>query len=180
MKSLNIKTLDGGDFRLDWEVIQKSQTIKTMVEDLGIDQDSMGEDTIPLSNEEVTSEVFAKVLDWLEHYRGKPDPAPKEDEDDEDDLFKPHKPIAPEDLDAWQTKYIAIPVPKMFPLLICANFLEIRGLLDLMAKAVALQMQGKTVEEMRKNLDLPDPCWTEEELQKLREESAWANPDTKN
>ena len=55
MKSLTIKTLDGGEFKLDWEVIQKSQTIKTMVEDLGIDQDSMGEDTIPLSNDEVTT-----------------------------------------------------------------------------------------------------------------------------
>ena len=48
-----------------------------------------------------------------------------------------------------------------------------------MAKAVALQMQGKTVEEMRKNLDLPDPNWTEEELKKLREESAWAYDDKK-
>ena len=177
MKSLNIKTLDGGDFKVDWEVIQKSQTIKTMVEDLGIDQDSMGEDTIPLSNEEVTSEVFKKVLEWLEHDRGNAIPIDVDD-DDEDDLFKTHTPIALEHLDAWQQKYINIPVPKMFPLLICANFLEIRGLLDLMAKAVALQMQGKTVEEMRKNLDLPDPNWTEEELQKLREESAWAY-DTK-
>ena len=177
MKSLTIKTLDGGDFKLDWEVIQKSQTIKTMVEDLGIDQDSMGEDTIPLSNEEVTSEVFEKVLEWLEHDRGNAIPIDVDD-DDEDDLFKEHTPIAIEHLDAWQQKYIDIPVPKMFPLLICANFLEIRGLLDLMAKAVALQMQGKTVEEMRKNLDLPDPNWTEEELQKLREESAWAY-DTK-
>ena len=177
MKSLNIKTLDGGDFKVDWEVIQKSQTIKTMVEDLGIDQDSMGEDTIPLSNEEVTSEVFEKVLEWLEHDRGNAIPIDVDD-DDEDDLFKEHTPISIEHLDAWQQKYINIPVPKMFPLLICANFLEIRGLLDLMAKAVALQMQGKTVEEMRKNLDLPDPNWTEEELQKLREESAWAY-DTK-
>ena len=69
MKSLNIKTLDGGDFKVEWDVIQKSQTIKTMVEDLGIDQDSMGEDTIPLSNAEVTSEVFKKAVNWLEHNR---------------------------------------------------------------------------------------------------------------
>ena len=87
MKSLNIKTLDGGDFKVDWEVIQKSQTIKTMIEDLGIDQDSMGEDTIPLSNEEVTSEVFKKVLEWLEHDRGNAIPI-EVDNDDEDDLFK--------------------------------------------------------------------------------------------
>ena len=68
MKSLNIKTLDGGDFKVDWEVFQKSQTIKTMVEDLGIDQeDSNAEDTIPLSNEEITSEVLKKTIVWLEH-----------------------------------------------------------------------------------------------------------------
>ena len=69
MKSLNIKTLDGGDFKVDWDIIQKSQTIKTMVEDLGIDQDSIGEDTIPLSNEEITKDVFTKVMDWLEYKR---------------------------------------------------------------------------------------------------------------
>ena len=41
MKTLNIKTSDGGSFQVDWDIIQKSQTIKTMVEDLGIDQDSI-------------------------------------------------------------------------------------------------------------------------------------------
>ena len=69
MKTLNIKTSDGGSFPVDWDIIQKSQTIKTMVEDLGIDQDSIGEDTIPLPNEEVTGEVFGKVLEWCKEHR---------------------------------------------------------------------------------------------------------------
>ena len=65
MKFLNIKTSDGGSFKVDWDILQKSQTIKTMVEDLGIDPDSIGEDTIPLSNDEVTTHVFTKVTNYI-------------------------------------------------------------------------------------------------------------------
>ena len=65
MKFLNIKTSDGGSFKVDWDILQKSQTIKTMVEDLGIDQDSIAEDTIPLSNDEVTTHVFTKVTNHI-------------------------------------------------------------------------------------------------------------------
>ena len=62
----------------------------------------------------------------------------------------------------------------MFPILITSNFLEIKGLIELMCKAVALQIQGKSVEEIRKTFDIEDPKWTPEELQKLKEENAWA------
>ena len=67
-----------------------------------------------------------------------------------------------------------MPVSEMFPLLITGNFLEIKGLLRLMVKAVALQIQGRSVEEIRKTFDIEDPKWTPEELQKLKEENAWA------
>ena len=43
-----------------------------------------------------------------------------------------------------------------------------------MVKAVALQIQGRSVEEIRKTFDIEDPKWTPEELQKLKEENAWA------
>ena len=69
-------------------------------------------------------------------------------------------------------------VPDMFPILIAANFLEIKGLIDLMCKAIALQIQDKEVEEIRKNFGVEDPKWTQEELTKIEEENAWAY-DTK-
>ena len=65
-------------------------------------------------------------------------------------------------------------VPEMFPLLITANFLEIKGLVRLMVKAVALQIKGKDVEEIRKTFDVEDPKWTDEEKQKLKDEHSWA------
>ena len=70
-------------------------------------------------------------------------------------------------------------VPEMFPLLITANFLEIKGLIRLMVKAVALQIQGKEVEQIRKTFNVEDPKWTPEELQKLKDENSWAYETSK-
>ena len=47
-----------------------------------------------------------------------------------------------------------------------------------MCKAIALQIQDKEVEEIRKNFGVEDPKWTPEELAKIEEENAWAY-DTK-
>ena len=54
------------------------------------------------------------------------------------------------------------------------NFLQINGLVNLMVKALALQIQGKPVEEIRKTFQIEDPKWSAEELQKLKDENAWA------
>ena len=77
-------------------------------------------------------------------------------------------------LNEWEKNYIKMPVDDMFPLLITGNFLEIKGLVNLMVKAVALQIQGKSVEQIRETFKIADPKWTPEELAKLKEENAWA------
>ena len=170
MKTLNITTADGGKFELDWEVAKQSQTIRTMLDDLGIEEDSNSDDTIPLTNEEVTGPVFKKALVWMTGNRGKPEPK----EDDEEDELKTKPCVSLDQLNDWEKKYIDMPVDEMFPLLITGNFLEIKGLINLMVKAVALQIQGKTVEQIRETFHIADPCWTPEELQKLKEENAWS------
>ena len=49
----------------------KSQTLHTMMEDLRIEEDGIEDHYIPISNEEVTGEVFKKALAWMEKNRGK-------------------------------------------------------------------------------------------------------------
>ena len=169
MKTLNVTTPDGETFKLDWEVAKQSQTIRTMLDDLGIEEDGDSEDTIPLPNEEVTGPVFQKALEWCKKNRGKPDYNP----DDEEESKKKDY-VSMDQLDDWEKEYIKMTVSEMFPLMITANFLEIKGLIQLMVKAVALQIQGKAVEEIRKAFNVEDPKWTEEELKKLNEENAWA------
>ena len=170
MTPLTIKTADGTSFEVDFDVARQSQTIRTMLDDINIDESSDGEKLLPLTNEEVTGPVFKTALVWMTENRGKPEP--KEDEDEDELKTKPH--VNWDQLNDWEKKYVDMPVDDMFPLLITGNFLEIKGLIKLMVKAVALQIQGKTVEEIRETFKIEDPCWTPEELQKLKEENAWA------
>ena len=170
MKVLNITTPDGQTFKAEWDIVQQSLTFKNMLELMEIQQESNTDDTIPITNEEVTRENFKKALVWMEKNRGKPVVQKDEDEDE----LKPKEPVNWNHLDDWEKKYVDMPVSEMFPLLITANFLEIPGLLNLMCKAVALQIQGKSVEEIRTTFNVEDPKWSPEELQKLKEENAWA------
>ena len=62
----------------------------------------------------------------------------------------------------------------MFLLLNVGNFLEIKGLIDMNGKAVALQIQDNNVQKIREKFNLADPNWSAEELQKLKDENAWA------
>ena len=170
MNPLTIKTADGHSFKVEFDVARKSQTIRTMLDDLNIEENGTGEKILPLTNEEVTGPVFKTALVWMEENRGKPEPKEEEDEDE----LKPKEYVNWDQLNEWEKNYIKMPVDDMFPLLITGNFLEIKGLVNLMVKAVALQIQGKSVEEIRKTFKIADPKWTPEELQKLKEENAWA------
>ena len=170
MNPLTIKTADGHSFKVEFDVARKSQTIRTMLDDLNIEENGTGEKILPLTNEEVTGPVFKTALVWMEENRGKPEP--KEDDDEDELTTKPC--VSWDQLNDWEKKYVDMKVDDMFPLLITGNFLEIKGLINLMVKAVALQIQGKTVEQIRETFHIADPCWTPEELQKLKEENAWA------
>ena len=77
-------------------------------------------------------------------------------------------------LNEWEKKFIEMPVGDVFPLLQTGVFLEIKGLSNLMVKAFALQIQGKPEEEIRKTFNMTGPKWTPEELQKFKDETAWA------
>ena len=102
---------------------------------------------------------------------GKPDPETKDEEEDE---LKEKEHVSMDQLNEWEKNFINMPVSEMFPLVIAANFLEIKGLIKLVCKAIALQIQGKSVEEIRTTFNIEDPNWTPEELAKLKEENAWA------
>ena len=149
---------------------KQSVIIRTMLADLNIDEDSNNEDLVPLTNKEVTRDAFAKSLVWMEHNRGKPD----FQKDTDGDESNPKEIVSWSQLDDWEKKYVDIPISEMFPLLIVGNFLEIKGLIDLICKVVALQIQDNNVQEIREKFNVADPNWSAEELQKLKDENTWA------
>ena len=66
----------------------------------------------------------------MENNRVKPD----FQKDSDGDEWKPKEIVSWSQLDDWEKKYVNIPVSEMFPLLIIGNFLEIKGLINLILK----------------------------------------------
>ena len=62
---------------------------------------------------------------------------------------------------------------ELFQVVLAANFLDIKPLLDLGCKTIASQIKGKTAQQMRVLLGLPNDFSPEEEEQ-IRRENAWA------
>ena len=147
MKLINIKTSDSEIIEVEWVAAQQSQIIRKILDD----DISIEENIIPISNEKVTGPVFKKALVWMENNRGYPDF--KEDIDDK--LLKKKK---WNQLNEWENQYIEMPVDEMIPILVCGDYLEIEGLVKLMIKAIALQIDAKrSEEEIRKTYKIEDP-----------------------
>nr|POE55349.1 skp1-like protein 4 [Quercus suber] len=79
-------------------------------------------------------------------------------------------------LTAWDDEFVKdIKVDQniLFNLILAANFLNIKGLLDLTCKTVADMMNGKSVPEIRKMFHIIND-YTPEEEEQVRKENQWA------
>ena len=124
MKSLSIKTSDDQTFKVDWDVARQSQTIRTMLDDQGVKENSDKEDLIEIK--EITGPIFVKVLEWCEWYIDQIEDISEEDK-------QKHE------LNEWEKKYIKMSAIMMFSLVKASDFLKIRNLTQLMIKAIALR-----------------------------------------
>ena len=62
----------------------------------------------------------------------------------------------------------------LYELILAANYLDIRGLLDVACKTVANMIKGKSPEEIRKTFNIENDFTAEEEEQ-LRKENEWSD-----
>ncbi|XP_071503508.1 S-phase kinase-associated protein 1-like [Diadema setosum] len=158
MPNIKLQSSDGEVFEVDVEVARQSVIIKTMLEDLGMDEDD--DDAIPLPN--VNSTILKKVLHWC-HYH-KDDPPPPEDDENRE---KRTDDICPHD-----QEFLKVDQGTLFELILAANYLDIKGLLDATCKTVANMIKGKTSEEIRKTFNIKND-FTPAEEEQVRKENSW-------
>ena len=77
MPNIRLQSSDQQICEVDVEVAKKSETIKTMMEDLGIEETADIEEVVPLPN--VTAPILKKVTQWAVQH--KDDPPPPEEEE---------------------------------------------------------------------------------------------------
>jgi S-phase kinase-associated protein 1 len=155
-KKVTLKSNDDVEFKVDILVASRSILLKNMIEDVGeTDQ------VIPLPN--VKEKVLKKVLDWCEHHVGDPQP-PNED----DDSRKRNT-----EIDDWDQRFLNVDQDMLFEIILAANYLDIKPLLDIGCKTVANMIKGKTPEEIRSTFNIEND-FTPEEEEQIRKENEWA------
>ncbi|CAN1226660.1 SKP1-like protein 1A [Linum perenne] len=142
----------------------ESQTIKHMIED-----DCAGE-AIPLPN--VHSKILAKVIEYCNKILAKViEYCKKHVETPKPDAVSTSN--ADDSLKQWDTDFAKVDQATLFDLILAANYLNIKDLLDLTCQTVADMIKGKSPEEIRKIFNIKND-FTPEEEEEVRRENQWA------
>lgn len=90
----------------------------------------ISEQSIPIHN--IDSEIMQKVIEYAEHHEIK------------------------QESDEWDKKFLNIDNETVFKIILAANYLDMKNLLDLGCQTVAEFIKNKPIEEITKILNLPD------------------------
>jgi len=158
MPKIRLQSSDGETFDVDVEIAKQSVTIKTMLEDLGMEEDE--EEAIPLPN--VNAAILKKVIQWCTYHK---DDAPPPEDDE-------NKEKRTDDIGTWDMEFLKVDQGTLFELILAANYLDIKGLLDVTCKTVANMIKGKTPEEIRRTFNIKND-FTPQEEEQVRKENEW-------
>ncbi|QRV93535.1 Skp1 family [Ceratobasidium sp. AG-Ba] len=127
---------------------------------------SESEGPIPLTN--VSSSVFKKVLEYCQHHRL--EPIALETDGGSDNLRNGQV----SEIGEWDQQFIQVDQEMLFEIILAANYLEIKPLIDLGCKTVANMIKGKSPEEIKRLFNIVNDFTPEEEAQ-IRRENEWAD-----
>ncbi|TKR76022.1 hypothetical protein L596_017231 [Steinernema carpocapsae] len=164
VKSIFLESCDGERFAVERDVLRLANAINTMLIDLGLDDDSDAVMTDPIPLQNVNASTLKKVIDWLKHHRGDAIPA-----DDPSDAQKERR---TDDIPVWDQAFFRVDQGTLFELILAANYLEIRALLNNGCKTVANMIKGKSPEEIRHMFNIKND-FTPEEEEQIRRENQW-------
>ena len=158
MPNIKLQSSDEEIFEVDVDVARMSVTLRTMLDDLGIEEDD-GE-PIPVQN--VNSSILRKVIQWATYHKNDP-PTPEDDDNREKRT---------DDISSWDADFLKVDQGTLFEIILAANYLDIKGLLDVTCKTVANMIRGKTPEEIRKTFNIKND-FTPQEEEQIRGENEW-------
>lgn len=127
---------EGDAFTVPLAVATMSELVKSMKDDDGEDESRQIE--MPLPN--VTSDVLKKVIEFCEHHLQEP-------------MTEIEKPLKSQNMadvvQKWYADFVDLEQVLLFELILAANYMDIKPLLDLTCATVASMIKGKTVSNCR-------------------------------
>ncbi|KRX34899.1 S-phase kinase-associated protein 1 [Trichinella murrelli] len=170
---VNVVSGDGKVFEVDLQAIQLSKTVKTMLEgSLCFDGEQNIVEAIPLPN--VCSAVLEKILLYCEHHKNdvpeeeknvKMKEIKEETNNEEEQINVYGREEEEEEMSEWDSEFLDVDQSTLLDIILAANYLEIKSLLDIACLAVAKMMKGKSAEEIRRTFNIKNDFTPEEEEQ---------------
>jgi S-phase kinase-associated protein 1 len=157
MSTVKLQASDNTDgfIEVAENVAKMSQTISNMLEDLG-----NSDLPVPLHN--VSTKILTKVVEYCKYHVENPETQSSDPQTDKTSI----------DISPWDKNFCEIDQETLFELILAANFLDIKPLLDLTCKTVANMIKGKSPEEIRKTFNITND-FTPEEEEQIRKENEW-------
>lgn len=162
-ETIRVITSDGKESLILASLTKNSATLKNLLEDQGEDVYKTG---IHLG-QEVTAETFGKVVEyWMHHANDEPAPAAATDS------VTGLAANVPE-LSEWDKDYAeGMTQEQKFHVILAANYLESKSLLDILCRSVANSVLGKTPKEIYTVFGVEKELTPEEEAE-VRKENPW-------
>jgi len=148
---------DNKEFMIDIKIVNSCMVIKNMLEDI----ESEDKDLINIPN--ITGDILELLIQYLKYHFENPILIP-ESEKEEKSL---------ENIIPWDREFFSkFNMTTLLNVISAANYLEIKPLLNLACKIVAIMIKGKTAEEVRTMFSIEND-FTPEEEEQVRKENEW-------
>ncbi|EOA25147.1 hypothetical protein CARUB_v10018457mg [Capsella rubella] len=170
---------DGETFEVEEAVARKLQIVGHMIDD------DCAHKPIPLQN--VTGKILAMVVEYCKTHVNDVDDAAADDKEESEEDKKKKKADAASasgddtdkklEVEAFDKGFLQdLDLETIFQIILAANYLNVKGLLDLTCQNVADHIKDMSVEQVREIFGIQND-FTEEEEKSIRAENAWAFED---
>mmetsp|Transcript_13043 Transcript_13043/g.40180 ORF Transcript_13043/g.40180 Transcript_13043/m.40180 type:complete len:160 (+) Transcript_13043:152-631(+) len=146
---IKLESKDGEVFKVERGVATMSTVIANILQDV-----PENEDRIPIK--EVDAKILAKVIEYCRYHYELRNTDQSHDE-----------------IQNWNKEFIKVDIPTLFKIIMAANFMDIKGLLDLGCFTVASKIRDRTPEEIRDVFGIKND-FSQEEEEDLKKENSWA------
>ncbi|KAK1334773.1 hypothetical protein QTO34_004340 [Cnephaeus nilssonii] len=117
--------------------------------------------SVPQSSKGQSATLEKPVIQWCTDH--KDDSPPPEDDE--------KKEKRTDDIPVWDQEFLKVDQGTLFELILAANYLDIKGLLDVTCRTVANMIKGQTPEELRKPFNIKNDFTEEEEAQRTTDKN---------
>jgi hypothetical protein len=156
-KHITLVVIDGTKVTVPLSVANNSKMIRNLIADVGIDNLA----DIPLAG--VSLEVCQKVIQYMSSHQNEPDPT-----EDDGPCARRTDNITDQD-----REFANVSTQMLFELILAANYMDVKSLLDLMCKTFANTIKGKSPAQIRKFFGI-EADFTAEEIEQVLKENEWA------